>query len=43
MPPSGVVLSLTLANVLDVRPGDEISLEVLEGQPTRRAGDRAGG
>jgi putative ABC transport system permease protein len=37
MPPSGVVLSLTLANVLDVRPGDEISLEVLEGQrPTRR-------
>jgi putative ABC transport system permease protein len=37
MPPSGVVLSLTLANVLGVRPGDEISLEVLEGQrPTRR-------
>jgi putative ABC transport system permease protein len=37
MPPAGVVLSLTLANVLDVRPGDEISLEVLEGQrPTRQ-------
>ena len=37
MPPSGVVLSLTLANVLGVRPGEEISLEVLEGQrPTRR-------
>ena len=38
MPPSGVVLSLTLANVLGVRPGDEITLEILEGQrPTRRA------
>jgi len=37
MPPSGVVLSLTLANVLRVRPGDDIDLEVLEGQrPTRR-------
>jgi putative ABC transport system permease protein len=37
MPPSGVVLSLTLANVLGVTPGDEVSLEVLEGQrPTRR-------
>jgi putative ABC transport system permease protein len=37
MPPSGVVLSLTLANVLSVKPGDEITLEVLEGQrPTRR-------
>jgi putative ABC transport system permease protein len=37
MPPSGVVLSLTLANVLGVMPGDEVSLEVLEGQrPTRR-------
>jgi len=37
MPPSGVVLSLTLANVLGVVPGDEITLEVLEGQrPTRR-------
>jgi putative ABC transport system permease protein len=36
MPPSGVVLSLTLAEVLGVAPGDEISLEVLEGQrPTR--------
>ena len=37
MPPSGVVLSLTLANALDVGPGDEITLDVLEGQrPTRR-------
>jgi len=37
MPPSGVVLSLMLANVLGVVPGDEIALEVLEGQrPTRR-------
>jgi putative ABC transport system permease protein len=37
MPPSGVVLSLTLANVLGVTPGDDITLEVLEGQrPTRR-------
>ena len=37
MPPSGVVLSLMLANVLGVVPGDEVSLEVLEGQrPTRR-------
>ena len=37
MPPAGVVLSLTLANVLGVKPGDEVSLEVLEGQrPTRR-------
>jgi putative ABC transport system permease protein len=37
MPPSGVVLSLTLANVLRVGPGDEITIEVLEGQrPTRR-------
>jgi putative ABC transport system permease protein len=37
MPPSGVVLSLMLANVLQVGPGDEIAIEVLEGQrPTRR-------
>jgi putative ABC transport system permease protein len=37
LPPSGVVLSLTLANVLGVVPGDEIAIEVLEGQrPTRR-------
>ena len=37
MPPSGVVLSLMLANVLGVVPGDEIALEVLEGQrPARR-------
>jgi putative ABC transport system permease protein len=37
MPPAGIVLSLMLADVLGVRPGDEISLEVLEGQrPTRR-------
>jgi putative ABC transport system permease protein len=38
MPPSGVVLSLTLANVLEVQPGDEVVLEVLEGvRPVRRA------
>jgi len=38
MPPSGVVLSLTLANALGVVPGDEISLEVLEGpRPVRPA------
>jgi putative ABC transport system permease protein len=38
LPPSGVVLSTTLARVLGVAPGDEIVLEVLEGQrPTRRA------
>ena len=37
MPPSGVVLSLMLAKVLGVVPGDEIALEVLEGQrPARR-------
>ena len=37
MPPSGVVLSLMLADVLGVTPGDDISIEVLEGQrPTRR-------
>jgi putative ABC transport system permease protein len=37
MPPSGVVLSLMLANVLGVVPGDEIAVEVLEGhRPTRR-------
>ena len=37
MPPSGVVLSLMLADVLGVAPGDDISIEVLEGQrPARR-------
>ena len=37
LPPSGVVLSHTLANALGVVPGNEISVEVLEGQrPTRR-------
>jgi putative ABC transport system permease protein len=37
LPPGGVVLSLTLANVLDVKPGDVVTLEVLEGhRPTRR-------
>jgi len=37
LPPSGVVLGVMLARVLDVVPGDEILLEVLEGQrPTRR-------
>ena len=37
MPPSGVVLSQMLADVLRIAPGDEVTLEVLEGQrPTRR-------
>jgi putative ABC transport system permease protein len=31
MPPSGVVLSKTLANVLGVSAGDEVTIEVLEG------------
>lgn len=31
MPPSGVVLSQTLADVLGVRAGDEVTIEVLEG------------
>jgi putative ABC transport system permease protein len=36
MPPAGVVLSLTLANVLEIRPGDVVTLEVLEGhRPVR--------
>ena len=38
LPPSGVVLSLMLANVLGVVPGDVVTLEVLEGhRPTRQA------
>jgi putative ABC transport system permease protein len=38
MPPTGVVLSVMLANVLGVTPGEPITLEVLEGyRPTRRA------
>jgi putative ABC transport system permease protein len=32
LPPSGLVLSQRLAEVLDVRPGDSVTLEVLEGQ-----------
>jgi putative ABC transport system permease protein len=37
LPPSGVVLSLTLANVLGVQPGDTVTLEVLEGhRPTKQ-------
>lgn len=36
LPPAGVVLSLTLANVLEVGPGDTVTLDVLEGyRPTR--------
>jgi putative ABC transport system permease protein len=31
MPPGGVVLSLTLASVLQIAPGDIVTLEVLEG------------
>jgi len=38
LPPSGVVLSLTLADVLGVRPGDSVTLDVLEGhRPTLQA------
>jgi len=37
LPPGGVVLSLTLATVLGVRPGDVVTMDVLEGhRPTRR-------
>jgi putative ABC transport system permease protein len=37
VPPSGVVLSKTLADVLRVAPGDEVMIEVLEGvRPVRR-------
>jgi putative ABC transport system permease protein len=36
MPASGVVLSQTLANVLEVRPGDSVTVDVLEGlRPVR--------
>lgn len=36
LPPGGLVLSATLAHVLAVRPGDAITVEVLEGtQPVR--------
>lgn len=38
MPPDGLLLSDSLANLLDARPGDTITIEVLEGQrPTRTA------
>jgi putative ABC transport system permease protein len=37
LPPSGLVLSSKLAEILDVGPGDELILEVLEGtRPKRR-------
>jgi putative ABC transport system permease protein len=37
LPPGGVVLSLTLAEVLGVRPGDVVTMDVLEGRrPTRQ-------
>jgi putative ABC transport system permease protein len=37
LPPSGVVLSQTLADVLGVATGDEVAIEVLEGvRPVRR-------
>ena len=36
-PPEGLVLSAILADVLDVAPGDEVTVEVLEGsRPVRR-------
>jgi putative ABC transport system permease protein len=38
LPPDGLVVSQTLANVLGIRRGDEVFIEVLEGaRPTRRA------
>src|SRR5262245_42920531 len=38
MPPAGVVLSLTLANVLEIKPGDIVTLDVPEGhRPVREA------
>ncbi|HEY1306928.1 MAG TPA: ABC transporter permease [Vicinamibacterales bacterium] len=38
MPPGGVVLSLTLANVLGIKPGDIVTVDVLEGhRPVREA------
>jgi putative ABC transport system permease protein len=38
MPPSGIVLSRMLADVLGVRPGDTVTIEVLEGtRPVRAA------
>jgi putative ABC transport system permease protein len=36
LPPSGVVLSLLLAQVLDVAPGDQVTLDVLEGHRPMR-------
>jgi putative ABC transport system permease protein len=37
LPPSGLVLSRRLADVLNVRPGDTVTMEALEGQrPVRR-------
>jgi putative ABC transport system permease protein len=42
MPPSGVVLSRTLADVLRVAPGDTVAIEVLEGLRPRRTVDVTG-
>ena len=37
LPPGGVVLSMTLADALGVRPGDVVTMDVLEGhRPTRQ-------
>ncbi len=37
VPPAGVVISKLLGDVLDVRPGEELTIEVLEGsRPVRR-------
>jgi putative ABC transport system permease protein len=37
LPPSGIVMSQTLADVLGVAPGDEVTVEILEGvRPVRR-------
>lgn len=38
LPPGGLVLSTALADILEVRTGDEVTIEVLEGaRPVRRA------
>ena len=39
LPPTGVVLSRMLADVLEVAPGDSVTVEILEGvRPSRRVG-----
>jgi putative ABC transport system permease protein len=42
IPPEGLVLSAKLAEILDVRPGDEVGLEFLEGRRTRASAQVSG-